>query len=104
MERARYGQAVPRSAIFLDRRTSLREWMEGAKLTRRMMTRPPPRTGKLEARPRRQRFADGSAVVTYRGGSVLILECALAKPVVLRERGPVIYSNPPAGVGKTAKR
>ena len=59
------------------------------------MPRPPQRTSKTEARPRRQRFADGSAVVTYRDGSVLILESALAKPTVLRERGPVDYRKPP---------
>ena len=37
---------------------------------------------------------DGSAVVTYADGSMLILESALAKPGVLCEGKPVDYNEP----------
>jgi hypothetical protein len=90
-------------AIFLDRRTSLRERTKGATFMQRTMSRPPQRTIKTEARPRRQRFADGSAVVTYRDGSVLILESALAKTSGLSE-GSLVYSNePPRQVSQRGK-
>ena len=49
----------------------------------------PRQPNQAKAKPRRQRFADGSAVVTYGDGSVLILESVLAKLGVLGEPGPV---------------
>ena len=49
--------------------------------------------GKTEAS--REQFAGGSALVTYRDGSVLILETRSAKTAVLREANPVDYNDPP---------
>jgi len=46
----------------------------------------------------REDFADGSALVTFEDGSVLILESKLAKPSVLREGRPVNYNDPPPPV------
>jgi hypothetical protein len=47
----------------------------------------------------REDFADGSAIVTYRNGSVVILESKLAKltAMSLREPGTVNYSEPAPG-------
>jgi hypothetical protein len=44
---------------------------------------------------RREQFRDGSALVTYQDGSMLILESNLAKDAVLREARPVNYNDPP---------
>lgn len=43
----------------------------------------------------REDFADGSAVVTYPDGSMLIVETKLAKVSALREGRPVNYNDPP---------
>jgi hypothetical protein len=43
----------------------------------------------------REQFADGSALVTYQDGSVLVLEGKLAKADGLRETGSVNYNDPP---------
>jgi hypothetical protein len=45
--------------------------------------------------PNRKQFADGSALVTYPDGSVLIVESALAKVSELHESHAVNYSDPP---------
>jgi len=60
-----------------------------------MMSRPPQRTSKTEARPRRQRFADGSALVTFPDGSMLILESKLSKSMALRQNFLANYDEPP---------
>ncbi|MGD1090171.1 MAG: hypothetical protein ABR955_15815 [Verrucomicrobiota bacterium] len=59
------------------------------------MSRYPQQYNQANMKPRRKRFADGSAVVTYPDGSRLILESALAKSAVLCEGGPVSYSQSP---------
>jgi hypothetical protein len=46
-----------------------------------------------ESKPRRQQFADGSAIVTYPDGTRAILESSLAKPVALHQEKPVNYRN-----------
>jgi len=43
----------------------------------------------------REEFPDGSALVTYPDGSVLILESELAKVSGLRDGSPVNYNDPP---------
>ncbi len=43
----------------------------------------------------REVFSDGSAVVTYPGGSILIIESNLSKESVLREVRPANYNDPP---------
>ncbi len=62
------------------------------------MSRYPQQNNQVNVKPKRKRFADGSAVVTYPDGSQLILESALAKSVVLRAGGPVNYNEPPPRV------
>ena len=62
-------------------------------MTRRTMSRYPQQHHQANAKPRRKRFADGSALVTYRHGSVLILESKLAKESALRESQPVNYND-----------
>jgi hypothetical protein len=55
----------------------------------------------------REQFADGSAVVTYPDGSMLILESDLARESVLQEGRPVSYNKlppPPAGAAKKRDR
>ena len=47
----------------------------------------------------REDFPDGSAVVTYEDGSMLILESDLAKETVLREHRNVSYNEPPPPPG-----
>ncbi len=44
---------------------------------------------------KREEFADGSALVTYKDGSQLILESNLAKGVPLREGRAANYNEPP---------
>ena len=43
----------------------------------------------------RERFRDGSVLVTYPDGSMLILESDLAKDAVLGEPRPANYDDPP---------
>jgi hypothetical protein len=43
----------------------------------------------------REQFADGSALITYPDGTVMILETALSKQAVLRARRAVNYNDPP---------
>jgi len=43
----------------------------------------------------REQFADGSALVTYPDGSMLILESELAREAVFMEGCPVNYNEPP---------
>lgn len=57
-----------------------------------MILKPHP-PGNAEAS--REEFADGSALVTYPDGSVLILESELAKAAVMGEGRPVNYNDPP---------
>ena len=48
----------------------------------------------------REQFPDGSALITYPDGSMLILESDLAKELVWHESRPVNYNDPlppPAG-------
>jgi hypothetical protein len=45
--------------------------------------------------PRREQFPDGSALVTYADGTMLIVESTLAKATPLREGRPVNYHEPP---------
>ena len=52
-------------------------------------------TGPNRKEVRREQFPDGSALVTYQDGSMLILESNLAKDAVLRETRPVNYNDPP---------
>jgi hypothetical protein len=59
------------------------------------MSRYPQQHHQANTKPRRKRFADGSALVTYRDGSVLILESKLATESALRESQPVNYNDPP---------
>jgi hypothetical protein len=42
-----------------------------------------------------ERFADGSALVTYDDGGMLILESDLARESLLREARPANYNEPP---------
>ena len=44
---------------------------------------------------KREEFPDGSALVTYQDGSILLVESNLAKESVLRDTRPVNYSDPP---------
>ncbi len=46
-------------------------------------------------KPKREKFPDGSALVTYPDGSVLILESDLAKETALREARPANYNEKP---------
>jgi hypothetical protein len=46
------------------------------------------------AKPRRKQFPDGSAIITYSGGTQAILETKLAKPSALREAKPANYRTP----------
>jgi hypothetical protein len=57
--------------------------------------------GKAEAS--REQFTDGSALVTYRDGSMLNLESDLARESVLRESRPVNYNEPPPPPGSTMR-
>ena len=53
---------------------------------------------------KREDFPDGSALVTYADGGMLILESDLAREAVLQESRSVNYSDPPpppAGAGAT---
>ena len=43
----------------------------------------------------REEFPDGSALVTYADGSMLIIETKLAKQAVMRERTAVSYADVP---------
>jgi len=43
----------------------------------------------------RDQFPDGSALITYPDGSMLILESNLAKESVWHESKPVNYNDPP---------
>jgi hypothetical protein len=52
-------------------------------------------TGPNRKEVHREQFRDGSALVTYEDGSMLILESNLAKEAVGREAGPVNYNDPP---------
>jgi hypothetical protein len=45
--------------------------------------------------PCREEFPDGSALITYQDGSLLILESSLARTTMLREGKSVSYSEPP---------
>ena len=56
------------------------------------------KTKRKKPAARRENFSDGSAVVTYPDGSMLILESDLAKPGVLCEGRPVSYSKTPRRV------
>ena len=44
---------------------------------------------------RREEFPDGSALVTYQDGSMLIVESKLAKGSALRETRVLSYDDPP---------
>lgn len=44
---------------------------------------------------KREEFADGSALVTYPDGSMLIVESKLARESVFQESRPVNYNDPP---------
>ena len=44
---------------------------------------------------KREDFADGSALLTYKDGSQLILETDLAKNQVINENRKVDYNSPP---------
>jgi DNA polymerase-3 subunit alpha len=58
-----------------------------------------PTTGSdANGKPTRQKFADGSAVVTLPDGGTLIVERALAKASGIYERRPAYYNNPPPPV------
>jgi len=50
-------------------------------------------------KPNREEFADGSALVTYPVGSMLILESDLARGAVLEESRPVNCNEPPPSAG-----
>lgn len=52
-------------------------------------------TGPNRKAAHREQFRDGSALVTYQDGSVLILETDLAKDAVLGETRPANYYDPP---------
>jgi len=43
----------------------------------------------------REEFADGSAVITYANGTMLILESRLSKACVVQEGRAVNYNDPP---------
>jgi hypothetical protein len=43
----------------------------------------------------REQFTDGSALVTYQDGSVLLLESSLAKVSNLQETRSITYNDPP---------
>ena len=45
--------------------------------------------------PQREDFPDGSALVTYPGGSMLILESKFSKVAVVRENKSANYNDPP---------
>jgi hypothetical protein len=54
------------------------------------------RSGEIDRREKhREQFRDGSALVTYEDGSILILESNLAKHLSLRETRPINYNDPP---------
>jgi hypothetical protein len=77
---------------------------KGAKMAGQTMSRHPQVRSEGNAEARREEFADGSALVTYLDGSVLILESALASAAVLREARSVNYNEPPpAGAGGTVE-
>jgi hypothetical protein len=59
------------------------------------MPRRPKSYRRPKAAPRREQFADGSALVTYADGSQLILESDLAQAIVSREAKTVNYKDPP---------
>ena len=52
-------------------------------------------TGPNRKEVHREQFRDGSALVTYEDGSMLIVESNLAKDAVLREGRSVNYNDPP---------
>jgi hypothetical protein len=66
----------------------------GAKMTGNMRG-PSKHPSSLNPEGTREDFPDGSALVTYPDGSVLVLENALAKVSVLRAGRRVKYSDPP---------
>jgi|WetSurMetagenome_2_1015567.scaffolds.fasta_scaffold1676906_1 hypothetical protein len=49
----------------------------------------------IQKEARREGFQDGSVLVTYPDGSMLILESDLAKDAVLGEPCPSNYNDPP---------
>ena len=59
------------------------------------MSRDPQKCREGSAEPRREEFADGSALVTYPDGTMLIVESALARVAVFREGTPVNYNDSP---------
>jgi hypothetical protein len=61
-----------------------------------MVSKTPP--DKTKAESKTERFKDGSRVVTYPDGSMMILESALACSRVLRESGSAV-KYPPASEG-----
>jgi hypothetical protein len=67
------------------------------------MSHYPQQHNQANTKPRRKRFADGSAVVTCPDGSRLILESALTNNAVLHEGRPLDYSEPPRGVATLEK-
>ncbi len=64
-------------------------------MTGRTMNRYRQDRSERKAEARREQFADGSALATYRDGSMLILESDLARESLLRESRPVNYNDPP---------
>jgi len=44
---------------------------------------------------KRQEFPDGSAIVTYADGGILIVETELAREAVLQDSRSVNYNDPP---------
>ena len=51
----------------------------------------------MEQEATREEFADGSAVVTYPGAAMLIVESNLSKATVVREAHSVNYNDPAPG-------
>lgn len=67
--------------------------VNGAKLISDSMKRQQPTSGR-DAEPTREEFADGSALVTFPDGGMVIFESELAKACGLREGGPVNHDQP----------
>jgi len=59
------------------------------------MRGPSKHTSRPDPEGTREEFPDGSALIAYPDGRVLILETALSKQAVLRESRPVNYNDPP---------
>jgi len=59
------------------------------------MSRHPKHQNDEDPKVMREQFPDGSALITYPDGSVLILESDLAKEAVWHESRPVNYNDPP---------